>query len=1348
MNSKKIQKIVSCVVIFAAVISASVTPRIANAATSDGENFSWDNATVYFALTDRFNNGDTSNDHSYGRGLDKSGNIQAGYTGNPGAFQGGDLKGLTQKIKDGYFTDLGVNAIWITPPYEQIHGFTSGNDAGGQAGSNGKGFPYYGYHGYWALDYTNIDANMGTAADFKNFVDAAHEKGIRVVMDIVLNHVGYTTMKDANEYNFGGLASGWENYYYGPLTNLVGGDVEENTYYDKTSSKWASNWWGSDFVRASAGYSGYPAASKGAGWTESLAGLPDIKTESTTEVSVPPLLVNKWKSEGRYDKEVASLNQFFQERNLPKTPRNYVIKWLTDYIRQYGVDGFRCDTANQVDLDSWAALNKEAEAAFQEYKAKNPDKVLDEDAQFWTVGESWGHGTTKSAFYTQSGFDAMINFGFKGANTSNIQAKYNDLSKVNDDDTFNVLSYISSHDDVLSDRNSTIDGGTSLLLAPGAVQIYYGDETARPLGWTDRFTSDYKDQCFRTFMNWSDLNNSSSTASKSLKHWQKLGQFRNNHLSVGAGSNIDLNSSPYTFGRVYNNDGVLDKVVCEVGGSGTVDVKVSGIFADGALVRDAYTGNTTTVVNGKATFIDGGNKVILIEKGDNSPEVSVGPSKTKYFTDTLDLTLYVSGADSGTYSLNGGEEKLFVNGDKLTIGAGLNYEDATTITVQASNSDGKASQSYTYTKKDPNFVSKVYFKKPSNWGTPKAYVYSESAGAVKEIAKWPGSAMTDEGDSLYSYSLPAGFTDALVIFTDGKNQTSGVGQSGLVLEDGSVMIYDNGNWSEYDEGVKASISPASTSFIDSQVLTLGAKNYKSATYSINGEAEVPYNNGDKITIGEDADIGDVITVTLKVSNDTKTDVQTYTYTKTEKIVIKDSKIYCKKPSNWGTLKAYIYNEDNGVKTVAAWPGVEMTSECDNLYSYTLKDWEEDAYIIFTDGKNQTPASGQKGYKLSNGSSMIYDNGNWTTYVEEVKNPTVSISKEDSTFIDSLTLTLKAENYTSATYSINGGAETSYINGDSITIGKDAAVNDKITVTLKASNDTKAATKTYTYTKIKVEEIESSKIYCKKPSNWGTLKAYIYNEDSGLKTVAAWPGVEMTLEGNNLYSYTLKDWKVDAYVIFTDGKNQTPGSGQKGYKLSNGSSMIYDNGSWSAYVEEVKNPTVSISKEDSTFVDSLTLTLGAANYTSAAYSINGGAETIYTNGDSMTIGKDAAINDEITVTLKSTNGTTTATKTYTYTKVEEKIASSKIYCKKPSNWGTLKVYIYNEDNGLKTVAAWPGVEMTSEGDNLYSYTLKNWEQDAYVIFTDGKNQTPGSGQKGYKLTNGSSMIYDNGSWSQY
>jgi len=77
----------------------------------------------------------------------------------------------------------------------------------------------------------------------------------------------------------------------------------------------------------------------------------------------------------------------------------------------------------------------------------------------------------------------MINFGFKGVSPSNLQSKYDDLSKVNSDDRFNVLSYISSHDDGLYNRSNIVDGGTDLLIAPGAVQVFYGDETARPLAW-------------------------------------------------------------------------------------------------------------------------------------------------------------------------------------------------------------------------------------------------------------------------------------------------------------------------------------------------------------------------------------------------------------------------------------------------------------------------------------------------------------------------------------------------------------------------------------------------------------------------------------------------------------------------------------------------------------------------------------------------------------------------------------------------------------------------------------------------------------------------------------------------
>lgn len=101
-------------------------------ATAD--TFSWDNATVYFVMTDRFYNGNPDNDHSYGRRDDGEQEI--------GTFHGGDLAGLTQKLD--YLSELGVNAVWITSPLEQIHGWVGG-------GSNGD-FPHYAYHGYYHQD--------------------------------------------------------------------------------------------------------------------------------------------------------------------------------------------------------------------------------------------------------------------------------------------------------------------------------------------------------------------------------------------------------------------------------------------------------------------------------------------------------------------------------------------------------------------------------------------------------------------------------------------------------------------------------------------------------------------------------------------------------------------------------------------------------------------------------------------------------------------------------------------------------------------------------------------------------------------------------------------------------------------------------------------------------------------------------------------------------------------------------------------------------------------------------------------------------------------------------------------
>ncbi|MCX4194672.1 alpha-amylase family glycosyl hydrolase [Methylobacterium organophilum] len=121
----------------------------------------WRNAIVYFVLTDRFANGDPDNDRSYGRAPDGAEEI--------GTFHGGDLKGLTERLD--HIASLGVDALWISAPYEQIHGWVGGGERGD--------FRHYGYHGYYALDFTQLDANMGSEDDLRALISAQRLPGCR-----------------------------------------------------------------------------------------------------------------------------------------------------------------------------------------------------------------------------------------------------------------------------------------------------------------------------------------------------------------------------------------------------------------------------------------------------------------------------------------------------------------------------------------------------------------------------------------------------------------------------------------------------------------------------------------------------------------------------------------------------------------------------------------------------------------------------------------------------------------------------------------------------------------------------------------------------------------------------------------------------------------------------------------------------------------------------------------------------------------------------------------------------------------------------------------------------------------
>ncbi len=153
-------------------------PRSANGAVGEpvrlvfwieAEPFSWEDALIYMVVTDRFRNGDASNDPGATAGADPRGD-----------WQGGDLEGLRLSIADGTLDQLGIRAIWLTP-------FQTNPDG-----------PYYasdgvhqvtGYHGYWPVKAREVDPRIGGEAALRALVEEAHDHGIRILQDFVVNHV-------------------------------------------------------------------------------------------------------------------------------------------------------------------------------------------------------------------------------------------------------------------------------------------------------------------------------------------------------------------------------------------------------------------------------------------------------------------------------------------------------------------------------------------------------------------------------------------------------------------------------------------------------------------------------------------------------------------------------------------------------------------------------------------------------------------------------------------------------------------------------------------------------------------------------------------------------------------------------------------------------------------------------------------------------------------------------------------------------------------------------------------------------------------------------------------------------
>lgn len=540
--------------------------------------FNWNGATVYFIITDRFSNGDSSNDVNYGRIVDYGSERL-----NAATFHGGDFKGMLQKAKEGYFTKLGVDVVWMTDVYEQIHGWMSGS-------GSVNDFPHYGYHGYYPLDYTQIDKNYGTVEEFRELIDTLHSQNIRVMLGANLNDPGYPTLLDAVQYGFAKTG----------LTEKEAAEHHRDWSYDDFFANrlnW-KGWYDRGWIRM-------PDEK----WDENnpleatLYGLPDFKDESNAVVSIPDFLKLKWKREGSSNDPWVNPSAKELRKDRQFSPMQYVISWISSWVEEFGIDGFRCDIVENVNIERWKELNEACNKSLAKWRTNHPDNAASKwTDKFYMTGDFDCASIDYKPDYADAGFSSMVNFYFpKEGDLDAIAYVWQAYAdSVAAHSNWHPFSYLNNSYHRDADSTNMINCATTLLLSPGIAQIFYGDESGRKL--SDAKLNVDSNQAFRSDMNWNDMD------SITLSHFRKLGTIRKSNPVISTGKQKILDV--HTVVRYDHNNKILIRLRPQEGQT----IKTYNIFREGDEVQELYTGKRSIVKDGQISFPLYENNVAILKK--------------------------------------------------------------------------------------------------------------------------------------------------------------------------------------------------------------------------------------------------------------------------------------------------------------------------------------------------------------------------------------------------------------------------------------------------------------------------------------------------------------------------------------------------------------------------------------------------------------------------------------------------------------------------------------------------------------------------------------------------------------
>jgi alpha-amylase len=364
----------AAIVLFSVFLTAAVTAPASEAKSKPGGDadlaalHSLRSAVTderfYFVMADRFANGNPANDTG---GLDSEDPLVTGFDPKAkGFYNGGDLKGLLDHID--YIRGLGTTSIWLTPSFKN------------KAVQLEDG-PSAGYHGYWITDFTQIDPHLGTNADLRALVDAAHERGMKVYFDIITNHtadvIGYEE----------GARQPYVSKDVEPYRTAAGVPFDDRDY---------------------AGTDTFPVLSR----TESFPYAP-VLDEAETNLKVPTWLNDLTLYHNRGDTTFVGENSWYGDffglddlfTEHPRVVQGMIDIYKT-WIADFGVDGFRIDTMKHVNDEFWQRFGPEV-LQFARQQGKS---------EFFMFGEVFD--TTKnftSHFSTHDTMQAVLDFPFQDA---------------------------------------------------------------------------------------------------------------------------------------------------------------------------------------------------------------------------------------------------------------------------------------------------------------------------------------------------------------------------------------------------------------------------------------------------------------------------------------------------------------------------------------------------------------------------------------------------------------------------------------------------------------------------------------------------------------------------------------------------------------------------------------------------------------------------------------------------------------------------------------------------------------------------------------------------------------------